>query len=91
MLNSFYDDDSTLHDRDSAGDREISVGTFEYRRHLLRSGTYLCCLLWDRLHAGQTPVSTGDLHSTGYCYSSFFRLQTFSGKSRKGRLFRERF
>jgi DedD protein len=27
MLNSFYDDDTTLHDRDAAGDREISVGT----------------------------------------------------------------
>jgi DedD protein len=27
MLNSFYDDDTTLHDRDSASDREISVGT----------------------------------------------------------------
>jgi DedD protein len=27
MLNSSYNDDNTLHDRDSAGDREISVGT----------------------------------------------------------------
>lgn len=27
MLNSSYDDDNTLRDRDSAGDREISVGT----------------------------------------------------------------
>jgi DedD protein len=27
MLNSSYDDDNTLHDRESASDREISVGT----------------------------------------------------------------
>lgn len=27
MLNSSYDDDNILHDRDSSGDREISVGT----------------------------------------------------------------
>ena len=27
MLNSSYDDDNTLHDHDSSGDREISVGT----------------------------------------------------------------